>query len=183
MRKILAALAVLLFLLPVAAAAGHLVLLNPPGPWRSFQVRGESMLPYIRDGDLIINRPVDPLDVRVGDVITFEHALEHPMAPLITHRVIRIYVNERDGARIFIAQGDNTDVEDRPITGDAIVGRLAFVVPRIGALQQWLSGNLLVAALCISAVFLLFWGSAAILAAKLRRDPCNGGEDMIEYYI
>ena len=186
MRKLLTALAVILFLLPVIMAAGYLALLHPPGPFESFQVRGASMLPIIRDGDLIINRPVNPLEVQVGDVITFEHALEHPLAPLITHRVIRIYIDRRDGSRVFVAQGDNAELEDRPITGDAIVGRLVFVVPRVGAVQQWVGGNLLPAAFFISAVFLLFWGGAAVmilLAAKLRAGPCKDEADMIEYYI
>jgi len=183
MRKLLAALATILFLLPLIAAAGYLILLNPPGPWESFQVRGVSMLPYIRDGDLIINRPVDPQDVRIGDIITFEHALDSALPPLITHRVLRIYMDMRDGSRVFVAQGDNTDIEDRPVTGDAIVGRLVFVVPRVGAVQQWINGNLLAAAVCISAVFLLFWGGAVALVAKLRAGTCKDEADMIEYYI
>jgi len=181
MRKLLATLTALLFLLPLFTAAGHLLLLNPPGPFESYQVRGVSMLPSIRDGDLILNRPVAPQDIRVGDIITFEHA--HEQAPLITHRVIRIYLDPRDNTRIFIAQGDNADIEDRPISGDAIVGRLVFVVPSLGAAQQWISANLFLAALSISAVFVLFWGIAMLLLMKLRTNPCKDETNMIEYYI
>ena len=163
MRKFLLAIAALLLLLPLFISALHFVLLHPPGPWETYRVRGVSMQPAIQPGDIIVNRGCDPADIRVGDVVTF--ARQDRDAPFVTHRVVHISTDQ-NGAPRFITKGDNALWADQPFSGEAIVGRLVFVVPRVGAAQEWMLGNLLATAVCAGLMFLLFWSGTAVLVFK-----------------
>ena len=58
--------------------------------------RGASMLPFLRDGDVVSVIPIAPDRVAVGDVICYES----PPGRVFLHRVIR-----RDGTG-FVAKGD-----------------------------------------------------------------------------
>jgi len=93
--------------------------------------------------------------------------------------VVRIDENE-DGTLRFVTRGDNAHFEDQPFSGDEITGRLVAVIPRMGSAQQWIADNLLLASVGMSVFFLLFWGSAAMLAMNLLVRPCKNPEDMIE---
>ena len=80
------------------------------------RARGGSMLPFLRDGDLLEVHPVAPVEVRVGDVICYEPS---PGA-LCLHRVVA-----RDG-RGFVTRGDAlTQVEVVPAA--SVLGRVSAV--------------------------------------------------------
>jgi hypothetical protein len=68
-----------------------------------FRAHGLSMLPFIRDGDVVTLVPVQDRPVRFGDVV----AIRHPVRDnLILHRVIR----KMPGG--YLIQGDNAAVAD-----------------------------------------------------------------------
>ena len=48
------------------------------------KARGASMLPLLRDGDIVTVTPATPIDIRVGDVICYER----PTGRLMVHRVV-----------------------------------------------------------------------------------------------
>ena len=75
---------------------------------KSLTVMSGSMEPTIGTGDVVVARQTSPMDVRVGDIVTFRDPLEHDR--LITHRVREMHV-EGDTV-VFVTKGDaNTGVE------------------------------------------------------------------------
>ncbi|WP_051291278.1 signal peptidase I [Fictibacillus gelatini] len=95
-----------------------------------------SMHPYIKAGDMVFIKKVEPLEVKVNDVITFK---ETPTKKLITHRVVKI-VNKH-GKRGFVTKGDNNNVKDsRIVSENQLVGDLAFKIPKAGLIAKFVSG-------------------------------------------
>ncbi|HEU5318483.1 MAG TPA: signal peptidase I [Chloroflexota bacterium] len=103
--------------------------------YETFIVRSGSMEPSIHTGALVIVQPVQPADVRVGDVITFRR----PEDPdnTITHRVVEV----RAGAPaaglpavpVFRTKGDANNVADPwDVQLQGIAWRVTFSVPFAG---------------------------------------------------
>ncbi len=89
------------------------------------------MTPTFGVGDLVIDTSVHPLDVRPGEVVSFEDpALDNQ---LVTHRVISMH---RVGNRVdFVTEGDANVVTEHwsvPVTGS--LGRAVLSDPGIGRL-------------------------------------------------
>ncbi|MDI3498668.1 signal peptidase I [Archaeoglobus sp.] len=84
-----------------------------------------SMRPAIEVGDVVIVKKVSADEIRVGDVI--QYYAEHYT---VTHRVVDIM--QRGEQKIFITKGDANDVVDDPVSADRVVGKVVFVIPRIG---------------------------------------------------
>lgn len=99
----------------------------------------QSMEPTLPPGTLIVVRPVNPDQVGVGDVVTYQ--IESGKPDVITHRVVGIDFTP-SGARTFTFKGDNNAVADaEPVKEVQIVGRLWYSVPLIGYLSLWLNGD------------------------------------------
>ena len=83
------------------------------------RARGSSMLPFLRDGDLLEIWPASPVEIQVGDVICYEPS----PGTLCLHRVVT-----RDG-RGFVTRGDAlTHVEVVP--AGSVLGRVRAVERR-----------------------------------------------------
>ena len=105
---------------------------------RDLTVLSGSMEPTIHTGDVVVEREVSPLDVKLGDIISFKDA-EDPSI-LITHRVQDIQVH--DGVVSFVTKGDaNTGVERWKISADGTIGRVEYHVWRLGYLLYWIRGR------------------------------------------
>jgi signal peptidase I len=101
---------------------------------KSLTVMSGSMEPTIGTGDVVVARQTAPMDVRVGDVVTFRDPLDHER--LITHRVREMHV-EGDSV-VFVTKGDaNTGVEHWALGKDGTIGRVAFHVPKMGYFMVW----------------------------------------------
>jgi signal peptidase len=101
---------------------------------KSLTVMSGSMEPTIGTGDVVVARQTSPMDVRVGDIVTFRDPLEHDR--LITHRVREMHV-EGDTV-VFVTKGDaNTGVEHWALSKDGTIGRVAFHVPKLGYFMVW----------------------------------------------
>jgi signal peptidase len=106
---------------------------------KSLTVLSGSMQPTIGTGDVVVARQTSPLDVRVGDIVTFRDPLNH--ARLITHRVREMHV--QGDLVMFVTKGDaNTGTERWAIPTGGIIGRVAFHVPRLGYLMVWIRSTL-----------------------------------------
>ncbi len=82
---------------------------------------------HIEVGDLVISVPVDPAELKVGDVITYS---EDGM--VVTHRIIEL-VEAEDGTTEFQTKGDANDSPDvRPIRADEIIGKFKYRIPKLG---------------------------------------------------
>jgi signal peptidase len=93
------------------------------------------MSPAIETGDVVVTRGVAPVDVRLGDVITFRDPANADR--LITHRVKQIRISG-DEAR-FVTKGDANNTSQRwSIPADGTVGLVTYRLPRLGYLLVWL---------------------------------------------
>ncbi|MBX5446463.1 signal peptidase I [Sphaerobacter sp.] len=92
---------------------------------RPVLVQGISMEPKFHTGDVVIVRPVDPEDLKVGDIIQFRDG-NHD----VLHRIIEI--RQEVAGLVFITQGDNNDAPDSPVPAENVRGRLALHIPKAG---------------------------------------------------
>lgn len=115
----------------LAMAAFWLVTLRPQwlgGPALYLVVRGDSMLPAFRDGDLVVVMAGAPYGV--GEAVGYRlPAGEIGSGLIVVHRIIDV------DADSFVMRGDNNPAPDptRPARGD-VVGRVTLVVPGVGSL-------------------------------------------------
>jgi signal peptidase len=104
---------------------------------RSLTVLSGSMEPTIHVGDVVVVRPVSPLDLQIGDVITFR--APDAVDKLITHRVRGIRV-EAASVRVTTRGDANTTVERWHVPTEGTVGRVMYRIPRLGYLLSWVRG-------------------------------------------
>lgn len=119
------ALAVMVIVVPKVAGGVPLTVLT------------SSMKPGLPPGTLIVIGPVDPNDIVIGDVVTYQIRSGHP--DVITHRITSI-VSSSDGSRTFILKGDNNGSEDDPVLAEQVQGRLWYSVPFIGYVNNAVNG-------------------------------------------
>jgi len=102
--------------------------------WVPYTVLTGSMQPAIAPGDVVVDQPVKPRDLRPGDVVTFPDPANKQR--MITHRVRRADVTG-DMVRV-ITRGDANNLDERwSAPADGRVGRVQARVPYVGhALQR-----------------------------------------------
>ena len=92
-----------------------------------------SMHPFMRVGDIVISQSVEPDDLVIGDVITF-HPPTAEEGVFVTHRIISIISED---PLVFQTKGDaNEDLDPFFVSGDAVKGKIVFVIPYAGYLPQ-----------------------------------------------
>lgn len=121
-------------------------------------------------GDVVIVRPVDPAELGVGDVITFQPTSDDPS--LTTHRIVGLTYGGK--GQQFVTQGDANGAADlSPIAPEQVMGEVWYSVPTVGHLSVWLAGGWVRTALDLAAVGLLLYGGffvASGLVERRRRD-------------
>ena len=83
----------------------------------SLRVRGSSMLPWVRPGDIAVIRRADAAHVRCGDVVLILRDKR-----LIVHRLVKKH--GYFGVTKFLAKGDAHPGDDGLIHGQQILGRV-----------------------------------------------------------
>jgi hypothetical protein len=86
-----------------------------------FRAKGRSMHPAIREGEAITVAPVQPAEIRRGDVILCDTG-----RGVIAHRVARV-VRDAAGTPRFFTQGDASLSPDEPAEASAVMGRIVAV--------------------------------------------------------
>lgn len=86
-----------------------------------FQASGSSMQPLVRDGDVLLIKPVDPQDIRLGDIVLCQGEGER----VVVHRVIR--KRSKPEGLSFQIQGDQAAQPDGWIPAGSIYGRLVAI--------------------------------------------------------
>lgn len=86
-----------------------------------FRANGGSMHPTIREGEAITVAPVQPAEIRRGEVILYRVG-----RGVIAHRVARV-AHRPDGTLVFVPRGDASQSRDDPVEGTAILGRVVTV--------------------------------------------------------
>lgn len=104
-------------------------------------VKGKSMLPLLREGDIVFIARVKPHEINIGDVIVFKTSA----GTLVIHRVIGIAVE--NSRYYFVTKGDNNPAPDflhfvdgKGIPYERVVGKvfefnnIVFKIPYLGNL-------------------------------------------------
>jgi signal peptidase len=113
------------FLLLSLVSIGGLVLWRVPSV-QLMTVESGSMTPAIRKGDAVVLRPVNPVDLHVGDVVSYRSPADQSV--IITHRVVEV---EKAWKQV-ITKGDNVDRNDKPLPMSEIIGKVDLRVAYLG---------------------------------------------------
>ncbi len=106
--------------------------------YRSLTVLSGSMEPTLHTGDVVVVKEISPLDVKIGDVVSFRDPDDETR--IVTHRVRSIQVEE--GTVRFVTKGDsNTGVEHWKVTADGTIGRVGYRVQGLGYALFWIRGR------------------------------------------
>ncbi len=136
----------------------------------------DSMEPNINPSDLVITMPVDPGELRPGDVILYEITLDNTTYR-ITHRIIAI---ERDpsGRIYFITKGDNRKHPDPwKVYPEQVIGKVILVIPKVG--MVWYYTPLLVLLLFLIVIGSLAYDMALLLLADKPVRPKSRKADLL----
>ncbi|MHB9088644.1 MAG: signal peptidase I [Thermoleophilia bacterium] len=117
-----------LFLMSVEAADRFPVV----GDYEPMIVLSGSMEPNLAVGGMVlVEKGIDPIDIDVGDVITFRTPSQNGENNYTTHRVTGIdYENDM---RVFETKGDaNEDVDSWVVPEDTVLGRASLSLPYVG---------------------------------------------------
>ena len=166
---------VLFVLLVVAAVVPFAIYAFPPvvGADNSYVVLSGSMEPAIAPGDAVVVASVPAASIAVGDVITFRTGGSD--VP-VTHRVVGV-TEGPDGKRAFVTKGDaNEDADLQPVTAPQIVGRVAFTVPYVGHVIQFVNSPTGFVALVLVPVGLLLIDEVWAFVAASRDERDATGE-------
>lgn len=130
----------------------------------------QSMVPTYPPGTLVIVRPVDPQQVRIGDALTYQ--LESGKPAVVTHRVIAID-NSSTGDVTYITKGDNNALADeKPVMPVQIKGTVWYSVPFIGYVNNVIGSDtraIIVPVLATGLFLYAGYAFASGLAASARK--------------
>jgi len=120
-----------------------------------------SMTPGIPVGSVVVDRPVDPGTLHVGDVATYQK--EPGKAEYITHRIVKIDTSKSPA--MFTFKGDaNRGADARPVPGAAIRGKVWFHVRYLGAIRDALhtKGGAASVAMLVLFGYALYQGASGL---------------------
>jgi signal peptidase I len=159
--------------LALATAACIIALMSVRGTMPFVPVSGSSMEPVLHSGGLVTIKPVNPVDIKVGDIIVYHvppavrDYYNYP--PTVSHRVIQI---QTEPALVFRTGGDNTGEDPFTVRPMDIRGTAGRQIPYIGFplfLFQGKEGLIFaIAALVLLALF-LFRGEIKRVGSRLYR--------------
>lgn len=88
-----------------------------------YRVSSGSMEPFLQVGDVILTRECDPMELKKGDIITYNGTSGQFAGKRVTHRVVKEpYLDETKGGYYLVTMGDNNPVEDTPISTSQVTG-------------------------------------------------------------
>ncbi len=88
-----------------------------------FRALGSSMFPFIRSGDLLTTKAVNPIDLSVGEVLLYQREGRSFVHRLIKKKII-------NGALQFITRGDHLTFCDPTIRSSEILGKVISIERR-----------------------------------------------------
>lgn len=162
----------LLLTLLVAALAVIAPLLSGARP---MTVLTGSMEPKLPVGTLIVVRPTDPDELRVGDVITYQLRSGEP--EVVTHRIVAITTDGEE--RTFATRGDaNPSPDAAPVREVQIRGRLWYAIPYLGYVNTIINGELRPWVIGIVAAALFVYAAWMIVSGVRDRRTRAAGDPL-----
>jgi signal peptidase I len=134
--------------------------------YRFYHVLTPSMEPVFGVGDMIFVKLCEPEDVKKDDIITF--VPNRNAKAYLTHRAVEIRPGENGGAPVIVTRGDANNTEDPPISGEAVVGKYVFHIPKVGSALQFVRENIILMGICLAASFALLIFLRSYFSAKRR---------------
>ncbi|MEO6117097.1 MAG: signal peptidase I [Pseudolysinimonas sp.] len=106
-----------------------------------YTVLTSSMTPNYPAGTLVIVKPTDVQQIRIGDVITYQLVSNQPA--VVTHRVIQIVEpTTPSDTESFITKGDANSLADaKPVKPVQVRGVVWYAVPYIGWVNNVINGD------------------------------------------
>ncbi|GMA29620.1 signal peptidase I [Arenivirga flava] len=159
----------------VVAAIAALVLIVPAVTGSvALTVLTSSMEPGLPPGSMVVVRPTDPADVRIGSIITFQWESGNPT--LVTHRVVGV-ITDADGGYAFTTQGDNNDEPDpNPVGQEQLRGVVWYSLPLLGWVANLTSGELRPILVPVLAGALFVYAAVLVVQALRGRRPALAPE-------
>ena len=129
--------------------------------YRFYQVLTNSMAPQpdspsrgFYAGDIVLVKMTDGSQVKEGDIVTFQvgegdRYLTHRMVERLTE------LNGQEGDYI-VTKGDANNSKDPPISADRVYGKVAFVIPKMGSVLNFVQENLWLCLVCVLSTFGFF---------------------------
>jgi signal peptidase len=122
-----------------------------------------SMRPSMPPGSLVVTRPADAAELKVGDAITYQMRSGEP--EVVTHRITAVSTTLA-GETLFTTQGDANPVpDDKPVKPGQIRGVVWYSIPLLGYVNGWLTGEQHIWAVGISVALLLSYSAFMCTAA------------------
>ena len=119
-----------------------------------FEVATGSMATTINIGDIVVVKVNEAF--KENDIIVYKEENS-----FITHRVIKI-----DGQDL-ITRGDANNSEDKPIKSDQILGKVIYIIPKIGIWRRVLASPEILGMIIISIILL---GVVLMLTSKTEKE-------------
>jgi signal peptidase len=166
------------FLAVILGAVTVLIVLPRATHGTALTVLTGSMTPDIPVGSVVIDRPVDPGTLKVGDIATYQKA--PGVNEYITHRIVKI--NTKTKPVTFIFKGDaNRGPDITPVPATAIRGKVWFHVPYLGGVRDSLhAGGLRGVAIILAIIGLAGYAIFQFVAwSRSRHAPAAGGPDSL----
>ena len=119
-----------------------------------FEVATGSMTNTINIGDIVVVKVNETF--KENDIIVYKEENS-----FITHRVIKI-----DGQDL-ITRGDANNSEDKPIKSDQILGKVIYIIPKIGIWRKVLASPEILGMIII---FIILLGIVLMLTSKTEKE-------------
>ena len=119
-----------------------------------FEVATGSMANTINIGDIVVVKVNETF--KENDIIVYKEENS-----FITHRVIKI-----DGQDL-ITRGDANNSEDKPIKSDQILGKVIYIIPKIGIWRRVLASPEILGMIII---FIILLGIVLMLTSKTEKE-------------
>ena len=132
-----------------------------------YTILTSSMEPGLPPGTLVIVKPIDPQDIKIGTVVTYQ--LESGESAVVTHRVVEIQgPNLPGGDPSFITKGDANSAPDaKPVMTVQVKGAVWYSVPYVGWINNIVNGDLRAIVIPIVAGLLFLYAGFMIVSNRI----------------
>ncbi len=146
----------------------------------SYTILTSSMEPDLPPGTLVIVKPIDPVDIQIGTVVTYQ--LDSGDPAVVTHRVLEIQGPSLPGDDpSFITKGDANSAPDaQPVMAVQVRGAVWYSVPLIGWVNNLVNGDLRAVIIPVVAGLLLLYAGWSIVSSRIDKRRRRERDDVEE---
>lgn len=121
------------------------------GPYKFMSVLSGSMSPTFNPYDMIVDKKIEPENIKKGDVITFRVDNK----TLVTHRIMDI--QNENGKTVYKTRGDANNIEDQKLVDvSQIEGNYLFRIPYGGLIMEKLKGPIGIGIVWLLLMYVIF---------------------------